>query len=72
MNVFDYEVSGFDNERDAGQEMQEKTGSSLTGTGTGNAVSNPAVSRALDDDSEWNAGDGDEEMVDHVENTTVP
>lgn len=54
MNVFDYEVSGFDNERDAGQEMQEKSGHSLLSTGPGNTASNPAVSRALDDDSEWN------------------
>lgn len=65
----DYEASGPDNECVAGREMQEKAGSSLLGVGTGSAASNPAVSRALDDDSEWNAGDGDAEMVDHVENT---
>lgn len=68
-SVSDYEVSGPDNERAAGNEMQEKAGSSLLGAGTRSAASNPAVSRALDDDSEWHAGDGDAEMVDHVENT---
>lgn len=72
VNVFDYEVSEFDNERSAGQEMQEKTESSLLGTITGNSASNPGVSRALDDDSEWNTGDGDEQMTDHVENAKVP
>lgn len=72
VNVFDYEVSEFDNERSAGQEMQEKTDSSLLGTIGGNAASHPEVSRAWDDDSEWNVGDGDEQMTDHVESAKVP
>lgn len=67
--VSDYEVPGPDKESVAGREMQEKAGYSLLGVGTGGAASNPAVSHALDDDSEWHAGDGDAEMVDHVENT---
>lgn len=72
VNVFDYEVSEFDNERSGGQEMQEKTESSLLGTITGNAASKSGVSRALDDDSEWNAGSGDERMMDHVESAKAP
>lgn len=72
VNVFDYEVAEFDNERSVGQEMQEKTGSSLLSAGNDNAASNPAVSRALDDDSEWNAGDEDEQMTDRVESAKAP
>lgn len=72
VNVFDYEVAEFDNERSVGQEMQEKTGSSLLGASNGNATNTPAVSRALDDDSEWNAGDEDEQMTDHVESVKAP
>lgn len=69
MNVFDYEVSGFDNERDAGQEMQEKSGSTLLSTGSGNTASNPAVSQAWDDDSEWNVVD---EKMDDSEPVKAP
>lgn len=72
VNVFDYEVAEFDNESSAGQEMQEKTGSGLLGASSGNAANNPAVSSALDDDSEWTPGDGDEQMTDHVESAKAP
>lgn len=65
VKVFDYEVSG-DNDRGAGQEMQEKEGSRLLGS-TGNTA-NPAVSRALDDDMEWNV----EDEPHHVENARPP
>lgn len=62
VNVFDCEVSG-DHDRGAGQEMQEKEGTRLLSS-PGNTT-NPAVSRALDDDMEWNVdGDG----PGHVEN----
>lgn len=67
VNVFDYEVSDFDSERGSGKEMQEKPRTSLLGANTSQSNSQPAVSRALDDDNEWNAVDEDAEMVDHVE-----
>lgn len=60
VNVFDYEVSG-DTDHGAGQEMQEKEGSRLLGS-PGN-TGTPAVSRALDDDTEWQG-----DTTGHVEN----
>jgi hypothetical protein len=36
VNVFDYEVSNFDDEKKPGQEMQERGGASLLGNGTSN------------------------------------
>lgn len=67
VNVFDYEVSDFDSERGSGKEMQEKPRTSPLGTNTNQATNQAPISQALDDDSEWNAVDGDEEMADHVE-----
>ncbi|KAJ5689474.1 hypothetical protein N7462_003866 [Penicillium macrosclerotiorum] len=63
VNVFDYQVSDFDNDTDSEQEMKERKGSKLV---PGTAVNQAPMSRALDDDSEWHAGD-DTEMIDHVE-----
>ncbi|KAJ5573988.1 uncharacterized protein N7459_008415 [Penicillium hispanicum] len=65
MNVAGYGVSG-SVENHLGQEMQERTGSSLIGAGTRHTAKN-AVSRALDDDEEWKTVESDEEMADHVE-----
>lgn len=64
VNVFDYEVSGFDDEPKPSQEMQEKGGVSLLGhrAATTNSVA-PAASQV---DSRWNDAD-DEEMTRHLE-----
>ncbi|KAJ5099476.1 hypothetical protein N7532_006477 [Penicillium argentinense] len=67
VNVFDYEVSDFDSERGSGKEMQEKSQTSLLSASKNKASREATVSRALDDDSVWNSGDEDQEMVDHVE-----
>ncbi|KAJ5913304.1 hypothetical protein N7504_002187 [Penicillium tannophilum] len=67
VNVFDYEVRDFDSEKRAGQEMQEKVGSSPL-AGQGKAAQ--SMSHALDDDDLWRA-ESDEDMADHVEHATA-
>lgn len=64
VNVFDYEVSGFDEEKQPGQEMQERGNSSLLGNGTTN---NTAAPGDASDDSQWNYVD-EEDMNAHIEN----
>ncbi|KAJ5280142.1 hypothetical protein N7478_005514 [Penicillium angulare] len=67
VNVFDYEVPGFDSE-EAGQEMQEKKRSSLlTTTGPGSAAQPPLYRPVDDNDDSWDHAPSDDEMVDHVE-----
>ncbi|KAJ5836633.1 hypothetical protein N7447_002659 [Penicillium robsamsonii] len=64
VNVFDYEVSGFDNEPKPSQEMQEKSGASLLGHHAAATNSTaPAVSQV---DPEWNYSD-DEDAIHHME-----
>ncbi|KAJ5176690.1 uncharacterized protein N7482_002567 [Penicillium canariense] len=66
VNVFDYQVSDFDNDSACEQEMQERKGTTLLGTS--NAANGAAISNALDDDTEWNTME-DTEMADHVEHS---
>lgn len=67
VNVFDYEVQGFDSEKRADQEMQEKVGPSpLAGQGQ----VTQSMSHALDDNDLWRA-ESDEDMADHVEHATA-
>ncbi|KAJ5794896.1 hypothetical protein N7457_001495 [Penicillium paradoxum] len=62
VNVFDYEVSAFDDEQKPSQEMQERSGISLLGaTATKSAV--PTTSQAV---SGWN-NEVDEDMSNHLE-----
>lgn len=64
VNVFDYEVSGFDDEPKPSQEMQEKGGTSLLGhrVAAPNSTA-PTSSQAV---SGWNNAD-DEDMSHHLE-----
>lgn len=62
VNVFDYEVSGFDDEPGPRQEMQQRDGGSLLSKGTANN-SLPKTSQV---ESEGKSSH-DEEMVDHAE-----
>ncbi|KAJ6107864.1 hypothetical protein N7523_009187 [Penicillium sp. IBT 18751x] len=64
VNVMDYE-NPEQTDSGTGQEMQEKGGSRLLGS-PNNTVT-PSVSRALDDDMEWNIDD----EADHVEDARI-
>jgi hypothetical protein len=62
VNVFDYEVSGFDDEPKPSQEMQEKGGASLLGhRGAATNSTAPTASQP-----QWNYAD-DEEAARHLE-----
>ncbi|KAJ6034899.1 uncharacterized protein N7446_009656 [Penicillium canescens] len=62
VNVFDYEVSGFDDEPGPRQEMQQRDGGSLLSKGT----ANNSPPKTLQVESEGKSSH-DEEMVDHAE-----
>jgi hypothetical protein len=62
VNVFDYEVSGFDDEPEPRQEMQQRDGGSFLSKGTANN-SLPKTSQAESEEKSSH----DEEMVDHAE-----
>ncbi|KAJ6185829.1 hypothetical protein N7519_007130 [Penicillium mononematosum] len=64
VNVFDYEVSGFDDEPKPSQEMQEKPGASLLGHRAAATHSTAPIGPQMD--SGWNNAD-DEEMARHLE-----
>ncbi|KAI2733648.1 hypothetical protein CBS147332_663 [Penicillium roqueforti] len=63
VNVFDYEVSAFDDEPKPSQEMQEKDGASLLGHPA--TANNSTASTASQVDLAWNSAD-DEEMANHL------
>jgi hypothetical protein len=63
VNVFDYEVSGFDDEPKSSQEMQEKPGASLLGHHA--AATHSTAPIGPQTDSGWNSAD-DEEMAHHL------
>ncbi|KAF3027300.1 hypothetical protein E8E15_004729 [Penicillium rubens] len=62
VNVFDYEVSGFDDEPKSSQEMQEKPGASLLGHHA--AATHSTAPIGPQTDSGWNSAD--EEMAHHL------
>lgn len=62
VNVFDYEVSAFDDEQKPSQEMQERGGTSLLGATTTKSTA-PTTSQA---GSSWNDA-ADEDMTNHIE-----
>ncbi|CAG8899726.1 unnamed protein product [Penicillium egyptiacum] len=64
VNVFDYEVSGFDDEPKPSQEMQEKPGASLLGHRAITTNSTAPIDPQMD--SGWNNAD-DEEMTHDLE-----
>ena len=64
VNVFDYEVSGFDDEPKHSQEMQEKPGASLLGHRAAAAHSAAPIGPQMD--AGWNNAD-DGEMARHLE-----
>ncbi|KAJ5107796.1 hypothetical protein N7456_004471 [Penicillium angulare] len=68
VNVFDYEVPGFDSEKEAGQEMQEKKRSSFLATTGPGTVAQQQLYRPVDENNDdWDHAPSDDEMVDHVE-----
>ncbi|KAJ5609598.1 hypothetical protein N7528_010165 [Penicillium herquei] len=68
VNVFDYEVQGFEGEKPEGQEMQEKRGSRLLTSGSGIAIgASKPVPHLLDSNEGWTHAESDEEMADHIE-----
>lgn len=64
VNVFDYEVTDFNDENEPKQEMQEKARSNLLGAGSAAANTQPNASAG---DSVWKGEEQDETMMDHVE-----
>ncbi|CAI7617320.1 unnamed protein product [Penicillium discolor] len=64
VNVFDYEVSGFDDEPKPSQEMQEKGGTSLLSHRA--TATNSTAPIAAKEVSEWNNAN-DEDMTRHLE-----
>lgn len=63
VNVFDYEVTDFDDEKNPNQEMQERGSASLRGNG---GVYNTAAPEEPDADSQWNHMD-EEDTNAHIE-----
>ncbi|KAJ5947469.1 hypothetical protein N7466_000484 [Penicillium verhagenii] len=69
VDVFAFQVQDFDSEKSAGQEMQEKVGSSSLAKGTGPENVSQSLSQAFDDNEAWNPVESDDNMVDHVEHS---
>jgi hypothetical protein len=62
VNVFDYEVAGFDDEEKPSQEMQERGSARLLGNGTSNNATHGESSA----DSQWSHAD-EEDTDAHIE-----